>query len=240
MLGQDNDKQTVGDVEEKLQEGEMSAEDAALYGATLAQEAYREGELSRGEFQKYLDQAEQATLDGYDNVELPDVDAAVEPITAVDEIHDSQQQYDKTREWVSGYEDLEGADLVVIPGPQNIRAGANVADELGLDYAVMVSQDEETETIGPNADEDSTVEVEYRSGTYDVELHGDAESLEGKNTVVAGSTWGRNMTEADSFTDAPKRNSEKMFSAVEQDGAIREWGGEWKSLTETFREKLGF
>lgn len=240
MLGLSDNEYTVDDVQEKLEEGEMSAEDAALYGATLAQEAYRNGELSRGEFHEYLDQAEQATVEGYEDVELPDVDASVETLGALDEIHDNQNHYDKAREWVSGHEDLEGADLVAVTGPQNIGVGANMADELGLDYAVMVAQDEDTNSVGPNADEDSVVGVQYGSSTYDVEIHGDAEDFDGKTTVVAGTSWGRNMTEADSFTDAPKRNSEKMFSAVENDRAIREWGVERKGLTETVKEKLGF
>lgn len=239
MLGLSDNEYTAEDVRENLEEGEMSVENAALYGATLAQEAYRNGELDRGEFQKYLDQAEQATVDGYDSVELPDVDAAVERLSAVDEIHDSQQEYEQAREWVSGHEGLENADLVAIPGPQNIGVGANIADELGLDYAVMVAQDEDTKSVGPNADDDSVVSVSYGSSSYDVELHGDADDFEGKTTVIAGATWGRNMTEADTFLDAPSRNSEETFRAVEQDGAIMA-ETEKKGLGQMVKEKLGF
>lgn len=237
MLGLSDNKYTKENVQENLEEGEISAEDAALYGATLAQEAYRNGDLSRTEFQGYLDQAEQATVDGYEDVELPDVDASVEQLTAVDEIHDSQQEYDNAREWVSGHEGLESADLVAIPGPQNIGAGANMADELGLDYAVMVAQDEDSESVGPNADDKSVVGVEYGSNTSDVEIHGDAEDFDGKTTVVAGDTWGRNQTEVDAFTDAPGRNSDEFFTAVKQDRAIRE-RQEKKSLTETVKDTL--
>lgn len=242
MLGLDDNEYTAEDVRENLEEGEMSAEDAALYGATLAQEAYRNGDLSREEFHQYLDQAEQVTVDGQQDVELPDVDASVRYRSPIDEVHDSQDHYDRAREWVSGKEDLENADLVAVTGPQNIGVGANMADELGLEYTVMVAQDEDTGSLGPNADEDSVVGVQYGGSTTDVELHGGAESFDGKTTVVAGTSWGKNMSEADPFTDAPKNNSERMFSAVEHDRAVREWGVERdrKSLTETVREKLGF
>ncbi len=242
MLGLDGNEYTVEDVQRNLEEGDMSAEDAALYGATLAQEAYRNGDLSREEFHQYLDQAEQVTVDGQQDVELPDVDASVRYRSPIDEVHDSQEHYDRARDWVSGHEDLEEADLVAVTGPQNIGVGANMADELGLDYTVMVAQDEDTGSLGPNADEDSIVGVNYAGDTTDVELHGEAEDFEGKSTVVAGTSWGKNMSEADPFTDAPKRTSEKMWSAVEHDGGIREWGVERdrKSLTETVKEKLGF
>lgn len=243
MLGLNNNEYTPGDIQENLEDGDMSPEDAALYGATLAQEAYRDGDLSRGEFQEYLDQARQVTVEGTGDVQIPDVDASVEDISAIDEIHSNQRSYENAREWVSGHEGMEQADILAVPGPQNIGVGANMADELGLEYAVMVAQDEDTKSLGPNADEESVVSVDYGGDDYDIELHGDAQDFEGKTTVVGGTTWGRNMTEADTFLDAPLNNSEHAFTAVEADRGIRETKeetGEKEGLTQTVKDALGF
>lgn len=239
LLGPNDNEYTADDVRANLEEGDMSPEDAAVYGATLAQEAYRDGDMSRDEFQGYLDQAEEVALTGQGDVAIPEVDASVENLRTVHEIHSSQEEYQRARDWVSGHEGMVQADLLVVPGPQNVAFGAHMADELGLDHSVMVAQDESTGSLGPNADQDSVVPVTYGDSIYEVELFGPHTDFDDEVTVVGGSTWGRNMTEADSFLDAPARNSDHAFTAVQDDGIIRETG-EKKSLTETVRETLGF
>ena len=239
LLGPNNNERTADDVRVNLEEGDMSPEDAAVYGATLAQEAYRNGDMSRDEFQDYLDQAEEVALSGQGDVAIPEVDASVENLRTVHDVYSSQQEYQRAREWVSGHEGLEQADLLAVPGPQNVAVGAHMADELGLDYSVMVAQDESTQSLGPNADQDSVVPVTYGDSIYDVEPFGPHSDFDGKVTVIGGSTWGRNMTEADSFLDAPARNSDHVFGAVQDDGTITEMR-EKKSLTQTVRETLGF
>lgn len=93
LLGPNDNEYTADDVRANLEEGDMSPEDAAIYGATLAQEAYRDGDMSRDEFQGYLDQAEEVALTGQGDVAIPGVDASVENLRTVDEIHSSQEEY---------------------------------------------------------------------------------------------------------------------------------------------------
>lgn len=49
-----------------------------MYSVTLAQVAYRNGDLRRKEFQEYMEQAEKVALKDYEDVTVPEVDASVE------------------------------------------------------------------------------------------------------------------------------------------------------------------
>lgn len=232
LLGPNNNEFTADDVRANLDEGEIGAEEAAIYGVTLAQEAYRSGDFSRQEFHEYVDQAEEVALTGQGDVAIPEVDASVERLRK-----GHFNSYGQAREAVADSESLQGVDLVAVPGPQNLGVGANMADELGVDYTLMIAEDEESNSLGPNVDSDSVRTIRYGQGGHDIELHG--EGIEDKVTAVGGFSWGRNMIEADSFYDAPKRRSDKAFRAVRDDGSVGGEIGGGKTLGEFVKDTLG-
>lgn len=215
-----------------LEEGEMGEEEAAVYGVTLAQEAYRNGDISRQEFHEYVDQAEEVALTGQGDVSVPEVDASIEGLR-----RGHFDSYDQARDAVAEAESLQGVDLVAIPGPQNLGVGVNMADELGVDYTLMIAEDEETGSLGPYVDSDSVSTISYGSSGHDIELHG--RDLEDSVTAIGGATWGRNMIEADTFIDAPKRNSDQAFRAVMEDGSVGNEIRGGRTLGEFVKDTLG-
>jgi hypothetical protein len=233
LLGPNRNKYTVDDMKENLDNGEMGEKEAAIYGVTLAQEAYRNGELSRDQFHDYIDQAEKVALTEDGDVTVPEVDASIERL---DDGHFNG--YDEAREAVANEESLQNVDLVAVPGPQNLGVGVNMADELGVDYTLMVAEDEDKGTLGYNADGESVRTINYGPSDHDIELHG--EDLEGSVTAVGGHSWGRGMHEADPFYDGPDRLSDKAFRAVMEDGSVGDEIGEEGNLIEFVREKIGF
>lgn len=88
---------------------------------------------------------------------------------------------------------------MAVPGPQNLGVGVNMADELGIDYTLMVAEDKGTRSLGPNADPESVRRINYGTGNHGIELFGP--DLEDSVTAVGGYSWGRNMLEADTFID---------------------------------------
>lgn len=232
LLGPTNNEFTADDVRANLEEGDMGREEAAIYGVTLAQEAYRNGDMTRDEFHKYVDQAEEVALTGQGDVAIPEVEASIEGLR-----RGHFDSYNQAREAVADAESLQEVDLVAVPGPQNLGVGVNMADELDTDYTLMIAEDKESNSLGPNVDSDSVKTIRYGKGGHDIELHGD--DIEDKVTAIGGASWGRNMIEADTFYDAPKRRSEKAFRAVMEDGSVGSEIGAGRTFGEFVKDTLG-
>ena len=232
LLGPNDNELTAGDLASNLEEGNMDSTEAAVYGATLAQEAYRNGDLSREEFNQYVNQAEEAALSESAEVTIPDVDASVEKLRG-----SHFDSYNQAREAVADSENLQQIDLVAVPGPQNLGVGVNMADELGVDYTLMMAEDQETNSLGPNADSDSVKTIRYGDSGHDIEIHGS--DIADKATAIGGASWGRNMIEADGFYDAPKRRSDQAFRAVLEDGSVGDEIGASRTLSEMVKDALG-